>query len=166
MFAILRNIIMAMVITAITVIIGCSWASAGTVIKVDLGYGHVLEVERLDEHEDHPNGMIYLACITLKDESIEEGVMLNGMVDVSSGTIPQMYLKSLDLTTNNGFAYVYGFQHPEDLATIVSWLSNINPRKHQELTLILDGDFCHFPVKVIDPKAAAEDIAKLLLCVK
>ena len=159
----IRSIVVTIISTFIIIVIAATYAAAADYAKVDLGYNNMLEVERLDEAG--PDGQIYVICITINDKDIREGILVSGIVDVSSGTIPQMFLKRLDVTTGNGHAYIYGFQQPEDIASIVEWLNSTNHNKHQELTFIVGGDFAHYPVKVKDPKKGAEEIAKLLLCI-
>lgn len=157
----IRSIVVAILSTFIILIVAVTYATAAYV-EVKLGYGNTLEVERLDE--PGPDGQVYIACITINDEDVREGILVNGAVDVSSGTIPQMFLKKLDVTTGNGHAYIYGFQQPEDIASIAQWLGSVKPNQRSELTFILDGKFAHYPIQISNPKKSAEDITKLLLC--
>lgn len=155
-----RSTIIVIVNILLLTIIFTTYASAATVV---MNFGNIdIEVERIDDGPyEYKN---YYVNIVIPRKGTNEGIYIEQAVDVSSGTLPQMYLKDLNLITNNNHVEIYGWIDTDQIVSIYQWLKNID-NGYGELTFIREGRFTHYPITIQNHQTKAEAIAKLLLCV-
>ena len=158
MFSVRSTIITLINIVLLTIIF-TTYASAATVA---MDFGNIdMVIERID---DGPSSSYpYYISINIPTNT-NEGIFVENSVDVSSGTIPQMFLKQLNLITREGEVDVYGWIDTDQIVSIYQWLKNID-NGYGELTFIREGRFTHYPITIQNHQTKAEAIAKLLLCV-
>lgn len=157
----IRSFVVACLNAVVISLIMFTYANANNI--VDMNFNTItMTVERIDEAPSTVYN--YYVNISIPTKDACEGIFVEKSVDVSSGTLPQMYLHSLNIITRDGVVEVYGWIDADQVASIYQWLHNTK-KSYGELTFIRNGRFSHYPISINTGKAYAEAIAKLLLCV-
>lgn len=163
MFAIIRNVVAALIIT----IIAATYA-AGAETVLDFGHGTNMTIERIDQ-EDLPSWHgNWAVTLEIVDKESHEGFFAHNALDVSSCSLPKsFYFHNFSVITHHGKVQVYGYIFTEDVLRIYEWLKSTREGQRGELAFVFqDGDYISIPTKMTGTKTSQEELAKLLLCVK
>ena len=140
MFAAIRVIVMASIITVIAATYA---ASAETTMCVNLGHGTSMSIERIDQVDLPSWHGNWAVVIEVEDKESHGGFFAHNVLDVSSCSLPEsFYLHDFSVIARHGKVMIYGYVFTEDIIQIYEWIKTINEGQRGELAFVFqDGDY-------------------------